>query len=99
MPIDLLLQWLRGKPTRRPDLLLVFYTRAGCGLCDDALQMVVRLQKAYCFSLEVIDIDTDPELVRAHGNWVPVIAISGVVRFRGRINEVLLRRVLDAAPT
>ncbi len=60
--------------------------------------MVIRLQKTYFFALEVVDIDTNPELVAAHGNWVPVIAINGVVRFRGRINEVLFTRVLDAAP-
>ncbi len=60
--------------------------------------MVIRLQKAYFFALEVVDIDTNPELVAAHGNWVPVIVINGVVRFRGRINEVLFTRVLDAAP-
>lgn len=98
MPIALLLQWLRGQPKARPDLLCVFYTRTGCCLCDDALKMVIRLQKTYFFALEVVDIDTNPELVAAHGNWVPVIAINGVVRFRGRINEVLFTRVLDAAP-
>ncbi len=98
MPIALLLQWLRGKPTPRPDLQFVFFTRAGCCLCDNALEIVNRLQSVYFFAVEVVDIDTSPELVQAHGNWVPVIAINGTVRFRGRINEVLLKRLLDAVP-
>ncbi len=66
------------------------YTRQGCHLCDDALDVLTR----YGIRPRLIDVDLDPELRRQFGNCVPVVAINGRTRFRGRINEVLLRRIL-----
>jgi len=51
-------------------------------------------QKKHGFTLTQIDVDTDPELAKAHGECVPVVAIDGKVRFRGRVNAVLLERML-----
>jgi hypothetical protein len=41
-----------------------------------------------------IDIDTDPALRAEFDTCVPVVEIDGRVRFRGRVDEVLLRRLL-----
>jgi hypothetical protein len=43
-----------------------------------------------------VDVDTDPELAAQYGTEVPVIAVNGKVRFRGAVNPVLLKRLLDA---
>lgn len=79
---------------RRSFQRVVFYTRHDCHLCDDA-----RLALANFHSelppVEEIDVDTDPGLVARFGTCVPVVEIDGVVRFRGRVNEVLLRRLID----
>ncbi len=44
---------------------------------------------------ESIDIDADPALVAKFNECVPVVEIDGKIRFRGRVNEVLLERLLD----
>jgi hypothetical protein len=45
---------------------------------------------------EEVDIDQDPELVERFTTCVPVVEIDGRIRFRGRVNAVLLHRLLQA---
>ena len=71
-------------------LKVVLYTRHGCHLCDDAL---VLLQK-HGLQPQLVDIDGDPALRERYTECVPVVEINGKERFRGRINEVLLSRLL-----
>jgi hypothetical protein len=54
-------------------------------------------QRRWGYSLEKVDVDTDPALVAEHGLHVPVVAVNGKVRFRGIVNAVLLRRLFDTA--
>ncbi|HEV2972384.1 MAG TPA: glutaredoxin family protein [Pirellulales bacterium] len=75
-------------------LEVVLYTRIGCHLCDDAKSL---LQK-YGLEVYLIDVDRDPVLAARYGQCVPVIAIDGRERFRGRVDEVLLRRLLRQRP-
>ena len=42
----------------------------------------------------MVNIDTDPELIASYGLIIPVVVIDGHERFRGRVDEVLLRRLL-----
>ncbi|MBI3412419.1 MAG: glutaredoxin family protein [Planctomycetes bacterium] len=83
-------------PRRRPEVRIVLLTRAGCHLCDDALAVLQETREAYGFQMETIDVDSSPELAAEHGDFVPVVLVDGKVRFRGRVNAVLLRRLLDA---
>ena len=69
---------------------VVVYTRHGCHLCDDALSLLVR----HGLSPQVVDIDADAVLCQKYTDCVPVVEIDGQERFRGRVNEVLLRRLL-----
>ncbi len=69
---------------------VILYTRAGCHLCDDAHARLVQ----HGLNPELIDIDTNPELRARYDTCVPVVMIDGKERFRGRVNEVLLRRLL-----
>ncbi|MGC3967146.1 MAG: glutaredoxin family protein [Pirellulales bacterium] len=72
---------------------VTIYTRAGCHLCDDAEQLL----RSHGLAPRLVDIDADPTLRAAHTDWVPVVEIDGVIRFRGRIEPVLLRRLLADA--
>jgi glutaredoxin len=72
-----------------PDVIV--YTRAGCHLCDDA----VALLRQYNLPVEEIDIDQHPELRDRYNECVPVVVIDGKERFRGRVDERLLRRLLQ----
>jgi glutaredoxin len=69
---------------------VVLYKRQGCHLCDDALDLLHR----YGVDVSCVDIDNDPDLCARFDTCVPVVEIAGRIRFRGRINEVLLRRLL-----
>lgn len=72
---------------------VVLYTRVGCHLCDEAeLQLL-----AQGLVPEIVDIDAAPELKARFTTCVPVVEIDGKIRFRGRINDVLLQRILRHA--
>ncbi len=75
---------------------LVLYTREDCHLCDDAKE-VLQYYRVYLPELEEVDIDSDPQLVEKYGNCVPVVEIDGKVRFRGHVNDILLRRLIEGA--
>ncbi len=73
------------QPKRRPfQARATLYTRANCHLCDDAKQVIHRSGCADYFTLEEIDIDTDPTLVRRYGWEIPVVCIDGVEIFKAR---------------
>jgi glutaredoxin len=71
-------------------MYITLYTRIGCHLCDDAKAILERHRLPF----ESIDIDADPELAAKYNECVPVVVIDGRERFRGRVDEVLLRRLL-----
>lgn len=71
---------------------LDIYTRDGCHLCDDAIALV----RSFGLEPSVVDIDTQPELLANYDKCVPVVVIDGKVRFRGKIDPVLLKRLLQA---
>lgn len=79
-----------------PFQTMVLYTREGCHLCEDALD-VLQHYANYLPPLEMVDVDTDPVLAERYGHEVPVVVIDGIVRFRGRVNELLLRRLIEGA--
>lgn len=66
------------------------FTRQGCHLCDQAAQ-VLRQQG---LQFESVDIDADPALQARYTECVPVVVIDGKERFRGRVDPLLLRRLL-----
>ena len=74
---------------------VVLYTRQGCHLCDEALTVLAR----HGLSPRVVDIDADAALRERYNECVPVVEIDGRERFRGRVNEVLLERLLKTRCT
>ena len=76
----------------RSEIDVVLYTRQGCHLCDQARQLLVQ----HGLIVKAVDIDQDPSLVDRYNECVPVVLIDGRERFRGRINQLLLRRLITA---
>jgi glutaredoxin len=92
--------WLRRRQLSGPSALrFTVYSRRGCHLCEEALELLRREQRAARFEMTVTDVDTEPGLVEQYGSCVPVVLVDGKVRFRGRVNPVLLRRLLRATAT
>lgn len=69
---------------------VIVYTRQGCHLCDEALDLL----RHHGLTPELVDIDTDPELRARYDACVPVVVMDGRERFRGRVDERLLVRLL-----
>lgn len=76
---------------------VTLYTREGCHLCDVAKDTLMQYF-AYLPDIDEVDIDENAELHEQFNTCVPVVEIDGRVRFRGEVNEVLLRRMIEAAP-
>jgi glutaredoxin len=77
----------------RPNVIL--YTRQGCHLCEVAHDILRR----HRLRPQLIDIDEDEGLRAQYDHCVPVVVIDGEERFRGRINEILLKRLLARHPS
>ena len=77
-------------PLRRNRVRVRVYTRPNCLLCDEAFHLLRR----HGLRPLAVNIDADPELRTRFDLLVPVVEIEGRIRFRGRVNEVLLRRLL-----
>lgn len=71
---------------------VILYTRPGCHLCEDARAVL----EAYGLEPRLVNIDTDPALQERYRLTIPVVLINGHERFRGHVDEVLLRRLLRA---
>lgn len=92
--MDWLRSWL-SRPKPPPEYVLL--TRVGCHLCDDAKRLLERLQTEFEFTLRVVDVDGHADLVRQYGDKVPLILMQGRPRLWGRVNPVLLRRMVEKA--
>lgn len=88
--------WTPARPGRRFQSA-VLYTRRNCPLCDEAHHLLSRYS-AYLPTLIEVDVDADPVLAERFGNCVPVVELDSQVRFRGRVNEILLKRLIEGAP-
>jgi glutaredoxin len=92
-----MLSWLwRGRRPPLKGMRVVMYTRQGCHLCEDAWRLLEAERPRWGYTLEAVDVDTDPALAAEHGLSVPVVAVAGKVRFRGVVNRPLLERLLRA---
>src|SRR5690625_6394168 len=76
------------------DARILFLTREGCHLCEDALPVVRAEADRAGTSVEVVDIDTDATLQRDWDYDVPVIIVDGKVHARYRVDAEQLRTAL-----
>lgn len=87
------IRWQPGVPGIRFHSV-VLYTRTTCPLCDEA-KLLLRDYSEWLPAPIEVDIDEDSELQEKFTTCVPVVQCDGRVRFRGRINEALLRRLIE----
>ena len=52
---------------------LVVYGREECHLCRDMIAALHEMQKQTFFTFQLVDIDSDPELVARYGEKIPVL--------------------------
>lgn len=80
-------------PGPAPGLTLV--SREECSLCDAMLADLERFGATRPLPpLQLVDVDSDPELVRRYGLHVPVLLLDGIEVSRHRLDEAELLRLL-----
>lgn len=62
-------------PVFRANFVVHFtiYSRSYCHLCDDMAEALQALSSEYPFTIELIDVDSDEELVAQYDELVPVL--------------------------
>ena len=76
---------------------VTLYTRPGCHLCEQAKEEMRRAGGADLYTLEEINIETDPALIERYGTEIPVILINGIKAFKYHLSAAEFRRKLNRA--
>ena len=76
---------------------LTVYSKPGCHLCDEAIEVLRGLQHELGFELAELDITTDEQLHRAYFDRIPVVRTEdGEELCEYFVEEGLLRERLRA---
>lgn len=70
------------------------YSRYGCHLCEDMLQLLHEFQTDMAYTIRVIDIDDHPALVKQYNDAVPVLTLRGVEICRHFLDLEALQQVV-----
>ena len=57
----------------RESAKLILYVRKDCHLCSEMVSDLNKLQAKLCFYLQLVDVDSSPNLVEKYGEFVPVL--------------------------
>lgn len=68
--------------------LVTLYSRPDCRLCDEARRELAAA--APTATIEVVDVDSDPELSERFGLEIPVATVRGRELFRHRFDPACL---------
>ena len=78
-----------------PESVLVqLLTREGCHLCVAAAETATRVAAEAGLTVELVDVDADPELRAEYGDRVPVVLLDGREHSHFTVDVVRLRRDL-----
>jgi len=75
---------------------ITLLSRPGCHLCDEARTVVARVADELGVAWTERDITESQQDLRDYGEMIPVTLIDGVQHDFWRVDEVRLRRALDA---
>jgi glutaredoxin len=78
-------------------ILIKFYTKPKCSLCDKARKLLNRLTKEYPLNVEEVNIFDSPALYERYKYEIPVLLSPGLFQLQGRIGGKELKRELERA--
>jgi glutaredoxin len=77
---------------------VVFYTKPGCHLCEEAREEIARAGCDQLYTYEEVDILSDPELTGRYGWDIPVVLIDGTHVFKHRLTaEEFCRAIVNTS--
>ena len=74
---------------------VVFYTKPGCHLCEEARAEVARSGCEGFYTYEEVDILSDAELIGRYGWDIPVVVVDGTHAFKHRLTAEGFRRAIE----
>ena len=77
---------------------LVLYARAWCHLCEEMRAALEPLAAAAGARIDVIDVDSDPELQARYDELVPVLLCDGIELCHYHLDEARVRATLGLGP-
>lgn len=75
---------------------VILFSRKDCHLCDEAKADLDALRPRFPHNLTVVDIDSDPELVKQYGLEIPVV-VAGPFKLKAPFTRQELQVTLSAA--
>jgi glutaredoxin len=66
------------------------YSKPDCPLCDEAKEVLARVQRRVPFVLREVDITLDPQLYERHRYDIPVVLVNGRKAFKHHLDEALV---------
>jgi len=73
---------------------VIFYTRPGCHLCEEARLEILAADCADQYVLEEVNIADDDALTELYGWEIPVVTINGIKAFKYRLTAAEFKRKL-----
>jgi hypothetical protein len=64
---------------------VVLYSRPGCGLCDEARDVIVAERERSAFGFREVDVTGDDALELEYGIRIPVVLVDGEELFEIRV--------------
>ncbi len=74
---------------------VVFYTKPGCHLCEDALQLLHDLQNQVDLAIEEIDTTQNHALFKKYFDQIPVLVIDDRATLAAPIRMEQVRAALE----
>ena len=73
---------------------VLLYSRPGCGLCDEARDVILAVRARRDFAFEEVDISGDDELEREYGIRIPVVLVDEMELFELSVEATALAEAL-----
>jgi glutaredoxin len=73
---------------------VLMYSRPGCGLCDEAREIILAERARIGFDLEEVDISGFDALELEYGIRIPVVLVDGQERFEVRVDPAAFARAV-----
>ena len=77
-----------GRALDVSDVEVVFLTKDGCRLCDEALHVVEGVRRRFPFRLNIVHIVEGDEWFDRYSDKIPVGLINGRMAFKYRVTPV-----------
>ena len=74
----------------------MLFSRPGCGLCDEARDVIARESRRTTFTFDEVNVEGDDALELAYGIRIPVVLVDGVERFEIAVDASTFERLVSA---